>query len=100
MIPNQLVDRQKKVPPLFELFGTKGNGKTDYANLLLTAFFQKPPDNPPLRLRKFEKALQDSLFFNRCYRELEAESGEVFLLEPLVILFYSNFTTDNFKTDL
>jgi hypothetical protein len=71
-IPNQLVDRQKKVTSLFELFGTKGNGKTDYANLLRTAFLQKLPDNTPLRLRKFETTLQDSLFFNRCYRELES----------------------------
>jgi len=66
MIPNQLVDRQKSVTSLFELFGTKRNGQTDYANLLRTAFFQKLPDNPPLRLREFEKALQDPLFFNRC----------------------------------
>jgi hypothetical protein len=34
MIANQLVNRQKKVTSLFEIFGTKGNGKTDYANLL------------------------------------------------------------------
>jgi hypothetical protein len=32
---------------------------------------QKLPDNPPFRLRKLEKALQDSLFFDRCYRGLE-----------------------------
>jgi hypothetical protein len=61
MIPNQLVDRQKKVTSLFEFSGTKGNGKTDYANLLRTAFFQKLPDNSPLRLREFEKALESPL---------------------------------------
>ena len=27
---------------------------------------QKLPDNPPFRLRKLEKALQDPLFFDRC----------------------------------
>ena len=79
MIANQLVDRQKKVTSLFELFGAKGNGKTDYANLLWTAFFQKLPDNPPLRLREFEKALKDPLFFNRCYRELESRIRRSFL---------------------
>jgi hypothetical protein len=56
-----------------ELFGAKGKRKTDYAVLLRTAFFQKLPNNPALRLRKFEKALQDSLFFNRRYR---ASSGD------------------------
>jgi haloalkane dehalogenase len=44
-----------------ELFGAKGKRKTDYAVLLRTAFFQKLPNNPAFRLRKFEKALQDSL---------------------------------------
>src|SRR5260370_31934426 len=29
MIPNQLIHRQKKVKSLFDLFGAKGNGKSD-----------------------------------------------------------------------
>ena len=82
MIPNQSVDRQKKITSLFDLFGTKRNGKADYANLLRIALFQKLPDNSPLRLRKFEKARQDSLFFNRIVAESwKTESGEVYLLE-------------------
>jgi hypothetical protein len=64
---------------ILDTMSLQGNGQTDHANLLRTGFFQKPPDNPPLRLRKFEKALQDSLFFNRRYREPESRIWPSFL---------------------
>src|ERR1700730_7775027 len=71
MIPNQPVDWQKELTPFFDLFGTKGNAKADYASLLRAEFYQKLPDDLALRMRKFKKALQDTLFFNRRYGELQ-----------------------------
>jgi hypothetical protein len=99
MIPNQLVDRRKKVTPLLELLGIKGikrNGKTDFANLLRTAFFQKLPYNPSLRRREFEKAPRIPCSSTVVSESWKAEFGEAFLLETLAILLHSR----HFKTDL
>jgi hypothetical protein len=59
---------------------------------------QKLPDSPPFRLRKLEKALQDSCSSTVATEGWKSETGEAFLLvhgalETLVILFHSNFTT-------
>jgi hypothetical protein len=58
---------------------------------------QKLPDNPPFRLRKLEKALQDSCSSTVATEGWKSETGEAFLLETLVILFHSNFTTDTLE---
>jgi hypothetical protein len=60
--------------------------------------FQKLPDNLPLRLREFEKAFQDSLFFNRCHRELESRIwGSLVARDFGHPFFHSNFITDTLK---
>jgi hypothetical protein len=70
-LDHQGVDVDKADLQQVKGLGPNGTGRRITPTCCGPHFFQKLPDNPPLHLWKFEKALQDSLFFNRRYRELE-----------------------------